>query len=114
MRKGIVTLLKSWKSISHKMEMSSIHLVVCGIASDDYESLNFLKTHSPSFRIEYLPRVTEEQKLYLIRRALAVIVPSNYESFGIVALEALQQGKTVISSRCVGLAELMRGSELMF
>lgn len=113
-RKGIKTLLESWKLIFDQPDMRNTHLLVCGIASDDTESLTFLREKSTLFRVRYLPRITEEEKLFLIRRAMAIIVPSNYESFGIVALEGLQEGKIVIGANCGGLEELIANPEMMF
>ena len=43
--------------------------------------------------------------------ALAVIVPSDYESFGMVALEAMATGTPVIASEVGGLAFLIRDGE---
>jgi D-inositol-3-phosphate glycosyltransferase len=43
--------------------------------------------------------------------ATAVIMPSDYESFGMVALEAMASGKPVIASQVGGLAFLVRDRE---
>jgi D-inositol-3-phosphate glycosyltransferase len=45
------------------------------------------------------------------RAALAVIVPSDYESFGMVALEAMACGTVVIASGVGGLAYLVPDGE---
>lgn len=42
-----------------------------------------------------------------IRRFDAVIVPSRWEGFGLIALEAMRNGKPVLASRTGGLAELV-------
>jgi D-inositol-3-phosphate glycosyltransferase len=46
--------------------------------------------------------------------ASAVIVPSDYESFGMVALEAMASGTPVIASEVGGLAFLVRDKETGF
>ena len=46
--------------------------------------------------------------------ATAVIVPSDYESFGMVALEAMASGTPVIASEVGGLAFLVRDQETGF
>lgn len=113
-RKGIKTLLESWKSVVSLDEFANISLIICGSPSDDHNSLKFLSEQGKKYRITYFQEITEEQKLFLIRKSIAVIVPSNYESFGIVALEAFQQGKTVLGSRCGGLKDLIRNEDFMF
>lgn len=47
----------------------------------------------------------------LVRRAGCVVIPSLYEPFGIVALEALAAGAPLIVSRTGGLAELIAGTD---
>jgi D-inositol-3-phosphate glycosyltransferase len=46
--------------------------------------------------------------------ATAVLVPSDYESFGMVALEAMASGTPVIASEVGGLAFLVRDKETGF
>lgn len=47
----------------------------------------------------------------LIRRAGCVVIPSLYEPFGLVALEALAAGAPLIVARTGGLAEMIDGTE---
>ena len=46
----------------------------------------------------------------LVHRAGCVVIPSLYEPFGIVALEALAGGAPLIAARTGGLAELIDGT----
>jgi glycogen synthase len=47
----------------------------------------------------------------LVHRARCVVIPSLYEPFGIVALEALAAGAPLIVARTGGLAELVAGTD---
>jgi glycogen(starch) synthase len=47
----------------------------------------------------------------LIRRAGCVVIPSLYEPFGLVALEALAAGAPLIVARTGGLSEMIEGTE---
>ena len=47
----------------------------------------------------------------LVRRAGCVVIPSLYEPFGVVALEALAAGSPLIVARTGGLAELIAGTD---
>jgi glycosyltransferase involved in cell wall biosynthesis len=56
--------------------------------------------------VEFLGFVSEERKLALMAGALAFVQPSRYESFSIVALEAMAQGTPiVVNGHCAALAE---------
>jgi glycosyltransferase involved in cell wall biosynthesis len=56
--------------------------------------------------VEFLGFVSEERKLALMAGALAFVQPSRYESFSIVALEAMTQGTPiVVNGHCGPLAE---------
>ncbi|HEY6894781.1 MAG TPA: glycosyltransferase family 4 protein [Rhodanobacteraceae bacterium] len=56
--------------------------------------------------VEFLGFVSEERKLALMAGALAFVQPSRYESFSIVALEAMAQGTPiVVNGHCGPLAE---------
>jgi glycogen(starch) synthase len=47
----------------------------------------------------------------LVQRAGCVVIPSLYEPFGLVALEALAAGAPLIVARTGGLAELIAGTD---
>jgi glycogen(starch) synthase len=53
----------------------------------------------------------DDQLRHLVRRAGCVVIPSLYEPFGIVALEALAAGAPLIVARTGGLAELIAGTD---
>lgn len=53
----------------------------------------------------------DEQLRALLSRAGCVVIPSLYEPFGVVALEALAAGAPLIVARTGGLAELIAGTD---
>jgi glycogen(starch) synthase len=58
-----------------------------------------------------LPGYLNDAELrHLVHRAGCVVIPSLYEPFGIVALEALAAGAPLIVARTGGLAELITGT----
>lgn len=57
-------------------------------------------------RIRVLPPVTEAEKIDLIAKSHWVLVPSRYESFGLVAVESMRGGTPVIAADVGGLAEV--------
>jgi D-inositol-3-phosphate glycosyltransferase len=61
-----------------------------------------------------LGRRDQDTLQYYYSAAEAVVVPSHYESFGLVALEAMACGKPVVASETGGLAFLVRDGETGF
>ena len=55
--------------------------------------------------------VSDDDLRRALNRAACVVIPSLYEPFGIVALEAMAAGVPVIAARTGGLAEIIEGSD---
>jgi D-inositol-3-phosphate glycosyltransferase len=64
--------------------------------------------------VTFLGRRDQDTLQYYYSAAEAVVVPSHYESFGLVALEAMACGKPVVASETGGLAFLVRDGETGF
>ena len=71
-----------------------------------------------TFQIEnfviFLGKQDQQILPYYYSAAEMVVMPSHYESFGMVALEAMACGKPVIASQVGGLAFLVRDGETGF
>lgn len=61
--------------------------------------------------VQFLGAKNHQQLSQYYAAATAVIMPSEYESFGMVALEAMASGTPVIASQVGGLAYLVRENE---
>ena len=62
-------------------------------------------------RVELMGGVDEAEKGELLRQALFVCMPSRYEGWGIVAVEAAATGKAVLGTRISGLRDAVRDGE---
>lgn len=62
-----------------------------------------------SGRVRFLGRVAPPTAVF--ERAIAVVVPSLGEGFGMVALEAMERGRAVVASAVGGLPEIVRDGE---
>jgi glycosyltransferase involved in cell wall biosynthesis/GT2 family glycosyltransferase len=105
-RKGLDLLLDAWEvAISDSDE---IKLTVVGLPVGAYGASQIRRIKS-GFRgkIDYLGYVDESQKQNLIARSSAVLIPSRYESFGLVALEAARLRRLSIGNRVGGLGEIL-------
>jgi glycosyltransferase involved in cell wall biosynthesis len=113
-RKGVKTLLDAWGLLKESGVLPEYNLVICGPIGDDAESEEYIANNAHKLRIIRLKNVSEGKKAALLYSADAVVIPSNYESFGMVAVEAMQQGKRIIASNVGGLPEVLDGNAEMF
>ncbi len=64
--------------------------------------------------VEFLGKRDQDSLPYYYSAAEVVVVPSHYESFGLVALEAMACGSPVVASETGGLAFLIKDGETGF
>lgn len=120
--KGIDTLLRAIRELvdSHPEWRETLVLsIVGGSAEDDADSMTQEQRRLARLREELGIRdvVTfwgaqgQETLPYFYAAADAVVMPSHYESFGMVALEAIACGTPVIASEVGGLTYTLRDGE---
>lgn len=91
-----------------------IRLIFAG-AGDDYPRLKKrMRSLGLGDVTEFAGRVSEQQKLMLLRHALMVVNPSPKEGWGITNMEAAACGTPVVASRSPGLRESVRDAETGF
>ncbi|HEX2271851.1 MAG TPA: glycosyltransferase family 4 protein, partial [Pyrinomonadaceae bacterium] len=104
-QKGVTVLLEALSVVLQRCPET--RLVVVG----DGELELFLKRIARYLgiphRVTFLDWTTGPDLVALYQRAKFIVVPSYYEPFGIVALEAMACGRPVIASRTGGLAEIV-------
>ena len=110
--KGLEVLLHTMASLE---EPDDIRLLVVGGSASQDEEMERLKELSRSLlideRVDFLGRA-EHQLLPLYYQAADVtVVPSYYESFGLVALEAMACGTPVVAARVGGLQTVVKDSQ---
>lgn len=123
--KGIDTLLEAVALMEQQGALKRRSLCVAVIggepdAESDRMTDEMARLHAlrASLGIEdvvtFLGKRDQDTLQYYYSAAMAVVVPSHYESFGLVALEAMACGRPVVASETGGLAFLVRDNETGF
>jgi alpha-maltose-1-phosphate synthase len=99
-RKGGLTLLDAWSEVER--QLPDAELVIAG-PRDPFKA--------QGRNIRWVGRVNEAQVSALYREATVFVLPSLYEPFGLVALEAMGNGLPVVASRCCALPEIVADGE---
>jgi D-inositol-3-phosphate glycosyltransferase len=123
--KGIDTLLEAMALLKQQGTLDRHPMCVAVIGGDPEagpeqitDEMGRLKAMSASLDIDdvvtFLGKRDQDTLPYYYSAAIAVVVPSHYESFGLVALEAMACGRPVVASETGGLAFLVRDNETGF
>ena len=114
--KGIFVLLQSFRELVEKKKISKdIKLLIAGGTKSNVDVKN-LYPNDPKLRqaikglenrIKFLGPKNEKELATLFKNAVATVVPSYYESFGMVAAEAQACGCPVIASKVGGLKDIV-------
>jgi D-inositol-3-phosphate glycosyltransferase len=120
--KGVDILLKALAILQERGVMKKLEIclaVIGGDASVSEEEMSLEMSRLMDLRQEFnlvevvtfLGKRSQETLPYYYSAADVVVMPSHYESFGIVALEAMACGTPVVASQVGGLAYLIRDGE---
>ena len=105
--KGVHHVIQAFAAMGH----TDARLEIAG-AGDYRPSLERLAASLDlGERVRFLGRVSEEEKLRLLRRAWALVFASPKEGWGITNLEAASCGTPVVASNSPGIRESVRDGE---
>lgn len=105
-RKGIGTLLEAAKQFLANDK--DCHLVLAGSDIEKWTDRAKEFFDNPlATRVHFLGSVPDQVREKLLNAAYCVVFPSEYESFGLVPLEAFVHGKPVIASRAGAIPEVV-------
>jgi len=86
----------------------TLDITIAGVGFEHKSLENLVNDLGLNKITTFLGSVEQQTALELINTASIVVMPSRYEPFGLVALEAMQLAKPIIASRVGGLAEIIR------
>ncbi|WP_433261008.1 glycosyltransferase [Actinosynnema sp. CS-041913] len=94
MQKGLDLLLRAWASACHHV---TGNLVVAGTGPGEHRMRDLADDLGIADRVRFTGWVAGQAKYDLLARARLAVVPSRFETFGIVAVEALATGTPVLA-----------------
>jgi len=105
--KGFEYLLKSFKMVSEKDK--NVKLVIVG-GKRSYMRIisNMVRALGLEDRVLLLSNISDNEIYSAFKGTKLVVIPSIYEPFGIVALEAMHFGKPIVAFRVGGLKEIVK------
>ena len=119
--KGIDNILYALTLLKKATPDLARHILLCIVGGDpqsdspDNDEMRRLQSLMHRLEIEsmvcFVGAKPQDELYYYFNAAEAVLVPSDYESFGMVALEAMACGTPVIASEVGGLAFLVKDGE---
>jgi len=123
--KGIDTLLEAFSILNKESVLHSHRLCLAVIGGEPDVTQEQMTAEMARLRslsaslgladlVTFLGRRDQDSLPYYYSASEAVVVPSHYESFGLVALEAMACGRPVVASETGGLAYLVRDGETGF
>lgn len=83
-------------------QLSDLELVIGGDGPERAALENLVKKLKIDHAVRFLGNLTRNQVKDEIQKSSLFVVSSHYETFGVVAIEALALGKPVVSTRCGG------------
>lgn len=98
--KGVHFLIDALRLINR-----DVSLTVVGGPSKDTAHLEEIRTYAAGLPVEFAGRVDHERLSRYYGRSAMLAVPSHYESFGLVGLEAMASARPVVGFAHTGLRE---------
>lgn len=96
-KKGIDILLKAWKLFAAKNP--NVTLTIGGGGQGKKKAVEWVKEYGIQDRVEFVGQLSREQVAEQMQQCDCFVLPSRYETFGVVYIEAMACGKPVIAVR---------------
>jgi glycosyltransferase involved in cell wall biosynthesis len=104
-QKGLDFLLAGFAGL--QKELGNIRLLLAGSGKDRFRLENLIKKTGLEGKAVFVGRVEGREKRDLLRTSLLTVIPSRYESWGIVSVESQACGTPVLASDIPGLRQTL-------
>jgi glycosyltransferase involved in cell wall biosynthesis len=113
-RKNLPHLIRAFRlAIPHLDDRTELVMVGAGSATNAFPAQELAGASDPVGQVRQLDYVDDADLPPLMAGALAVVVPSHYEGFGLPPLEAMATGAVVVASRATALPEVVGDGGLL-
>lgn len=103
--KGINYLIKAFLELGTEFE--DTELLIVGSGPEEKQLKENLKGHKFENKIKFIPMLNKTKLKEYLSRCSVLVLPSLFETFGIVLIEAMASGKPVIASNIPGPNEII-------
>ena len=104
-KKGLDILIKSFaKSFKGNQD---VELLIGGQGQEYINLVNLAKEMNIHSQVKFLGDLSREDVVKYIKESDVFVLPSRFETFGVVFIEALALGKPIIASRCGGPEDIV-------
>ena len=108
-KKGLDVLIRATKNLIDAGLDVDLILAGCGPLDETLRSL--VRELGLDTRVRFWGLANRRQMAALLNGCVLFVLPSLWEAFGIVALEAMVCGKAVVATNCGGITEIVRHNE---
>lgn len=109
--KGIDILLKAFQKIAYERPNVCLKIAGGGEENQRKHLERLIRQHGLGRKVKVLGRVSDLEKRTLLASALFVCMPSRYEGWGMVAIEANASGTAVVASAIDGLRDAVQDGQ---
>ena len=111
--KGVDTALKTVGHLTSKFGMKNLTLDIIGEGDKKYEENLYVLSDSLSLKgyVNFRGKLLPEEVLREYNNYDILLVPSIWEAFGLIIIEAMSQGLPVIASRVGGISGIIKNEE---
>ncbi|MFA5188633.1 MAG: glycosyltransferase family 1 protein [Patescibacteria group bacterium] len=113
-RKNLARLVEAFAEFIKTAPDKNIKLILAGKKGWKYEPIfEAIDRFGLHDKVIYLGYITLEEKVYLLKKAIALTYPSLYEGFGLPIIEAMNLGVPIITSNVASIPELVIDNALL-
>lgn len=105
-RKGLYYLIESIKMVREAIPNIKLYLIGKGNLREELQRL--VEKHGLLRNVVFIGKVSEEELIKWYNRAEVFVLPSLFEGFGIVCIEAMACGVPVIGTKVPGIVDIIR------
>lgn len=96
LKKGVDILLKAWREFSGKYDTAK--LIIGGGGHAAQKAIEWCREYGVEQTVEFVGQLSREQVVEQMQLCDVFVLPSRYETFGVVYIEAMACGKPVIAA----------------